>query len=366
MDYLEKYGIPRFINAHDTITLYGGSRMSKEVFEAMEQMSSCFTDILLLQKILGERIAKLTHNEAAYIAGSASGALLLCGAAAMCGDDAYRYRRLPDTEGIKDQILVLHGQYHCYVKALEGAGAKIGLVGDADEVLPGDLWHSIDEKTAAILYTTAQPFQKASLSLRETIEIAHKKDVPVIVDAAAQLPPASNLWIFTEMGADMVIFSGGKSLMGPQASGLIVGKREWIRRCISYGSPNHGICRSAKISREAMIGLCVAMESYMEWDHEKERERWSDMVDQMAGALKGEMYHPVRIESGSVGQTYPRLVLELGKGAMAEDVRERMYQRHIFVGCDKKENRIYISPQNLTEVEWKQVVGAFKEIEEGM
>lgn len=363
-DYLEKYGIPRFINAHDTITLYGGSRIGDEAYEAMKQISSCFTDILLLQELLGERIARLTHNEAAYIAGSASGALQLCCAAVMCRDDAYGYRRLPDTSGLRDEIIVLHGQYHCYVKAMESAGGKIRLTGDADEVLLEDLGGSIHEKTAAVLYTAAQPFQHASPSLEDTIKIAHEKGIAVIVDAAAQLPPVSNLWTFCEKGADMVIFSGGKSLMGPQTSGLIVGKKEWIERCIAYGAPNHGICRSSKASRESMIGLCAAIESYMEKDHEKERAFWSDLVDRMSEKLAGEFYYPVRRESGSVGQSYPRLFLDLKPGIQAEEIRGEMYKRHIFVGCDKKENQIYISPQNLTEKESEKVIEALLEVAE--
>lgn len=361
-DYLEKYGIPRFINAHDTITLYGGSRMGHEVYEAMEQISSCFTDILLLQKILGQRIAELTHNEAAYIAGSASAALQLCCAVAMCRDDAYSYRKLPDTNGLRDEVIVLHGQYHCYVKAMESAGGKIKLVGDADEVLLGDLEGSIGDKTAAVLYTAAQPFQHTSLPLEDVIKIAHKKKIMVIVDAAAQLPPVSNLWTFCEKGADLVIFSGGKSLMGPQTSGIIVGKKEWIQRCIAYGAPNHGICRSAKTSRESMIGLCIALETYMAKDHEKEKVFWSEMVDRMAEKLSGSIYHPMREEYGSVGQDYPRLFLKLEQGMEAEWIRNEMYKKCIFVGCDKRANMISISPQNLTLEESEKVVEALLKV----
>lgn len=363
MDYLKKYGIPKFINAHDTITLYGASRMSEEVYEAMSQISSCFTDMILLQRILGERIARMTHNEGAYIANSAAGAIQLCCAAAMCGDDAFSYRCLPDTCRCRDEILVLHGQYHCYVKAAESTGAKIKLAGDADEVLLDDLERMIGEKTAAVIYTTAQPFQASSPSLKQVAEVAHRKQIPVIVDGAAQLPPVENLWNFCEQGGDMVIFSGGKSIMGPQTSGLIVGKKEYIERCIQYGSPNHGICRSSKASRESMIGLCAALESYVTRDHSQEREIWSGFVDRMIKELSGGIYKPFRVEQGSVGQSYPRMFLDLAEGVYAEVIQKKMYQKRVFVGCNQKTNQIYISPQNLTEQECGQVIRAFLEIE---
>lgn len=362
MNYLEKYGIPRFINAHDTITLYGASRMSDQVYEAMHQISSCFTDILELQKILGKKIAQMTHNEGAYIAGSAAGALQLAAAVAMCEDDEYAYRRLPDTDMCKDEIIILHGQYHCYVTAMESAGAKLKLIGDADEVILDDLDRSIGCKTAAVLYTSAQPFQKASPSLEAIVEITHRHHIPVIVDAAAQLPPVSNLWTFCERGADMVIFSGGKSLMGPQTSGLIVGKQQYMKRCIRYGSPNHGICRSSKTSREDMIGLCVAIEEYLAKDHEKEYEKWSNMADQMATKLKTDDCQPIRVESGSVGQTYPRVFLNLKGGIDAKDLQKKMYEHHIFVGCSSKENQIYLSPQNMTEEECDIVIKTLKKL----
>lgn len=370
MDYLRKYGIPQFINAHDTITLYGASRMSGEVYEAMRQISSCFTDMILLQRILGERIASVTHNEGAYIANSAAGAIQLCCAAAMCGDDAFCYRRLPDTSQCRNEVIVLHGQYHCYVKAAESTGAKIILVGDADGVLLEDFEKSIGEKTAAVIYTTAQPFQAASISLAEAADVAHKKGVPVIVDGAAQLPPVSNLWSFCEQGGDMVIFSGGKSIMGPQTSGLILGKKEYIERCIQYGSPNHGICRSSKTSRESMIGLCVALESYVAKDHCREYNIWSDFCDRFIKELPGGIYKPFKVEQGSVGQDYPRVFLSLAKGVRAKYIQEKMYQKRIFIGCDQKTNQIYISPQNLTDRECGQVIKALreveKELEEGM
>ena len=107
-DYLQEYGIERYINAHDTITLYGASRMAESTLEAVRQVSGCFVDIVQMQRALGERIAAMTHNEAAYIANCAAGALQLCAAVCMAGDSEAAYRRLPDTTGLRSEIIVLH------------------------------------------------------------------------------------------------------------------------------------------------------------------------------------------------------------------------------------------------------------------
>ena len=159
-------------------------------------------------------------------------------------------------------------------------------------------------------------------------EIVRRKECLLIVDAAVQLPPVSNLWTFCVRGADLVIFSGGKSLMGPQTSSLIVGKK-----------------------------------AYMERDHEKEYAAWSAMADRMVEMLAVGRYRPRRVETGSVGQTYPRVFIELSDGLSAGDVQKKMYRKRIFVGADVKANQIYLSPQNLTEEECDAVIRALLEVE---
>lgn len=361
-DYLKEYGIERYINAHDTITLYGASRMAENTLEAVRQVSGCFVDIVQMQRVLGERIAAMTHNEAAYIANCAAGALQLCAAVCMAGDSEAAYRRLPDTAGLRSEIVVLHAQHNCYDKAVESAGARVRLVGDADETLPFMLEDGITDRTAAVLYCPASIYQRGSLPLEEVVRIAHARGVPVIVDAAAQLPPRENLWRFSQAGADMVVFSGGKTLCGPQTSGLIVGTRAMIERCIRFGSPMHGVCRSAKASRESMIGLCVAIENYMAQDAAQEKMRLSAMVDQLVDTMRRHaIFSPYRVEHGSVGQDYPRAFAHLEHGVTAGELAAFMRSRRIFVGTDARENTLYVSPLNLTEQECDAVCEALNE-----
>ena len=362
-DYLKKYGIRPYINAHDTITLYGASRMSEETWEAMRQISQCFVDLPELQRILGARIAKLTHNEAAYLANGAAGAVQLCAAVCLAKGDEYLYKCLPEVKGGADEIIILHSQHNCYDKALEAAGAKLRIVGDADEVLPYELRASITERTAAVFYCPAATFRRGSLPLEETAAIAHEKNVPVIVDAAAQLPPVENLWGYTAAGADMVIFSGGKTLCGPQTSGLIVGKKEYIRDCRRFGAPEHGVCRSAKSSKESMIGLCAAIEQYLKADQKMVADHLYARTKRMIDAMKEcALYEPYLVENGSVGQTYPRAFAHIRKPYRPSDIVNAMRERGIFIGTDRMEDAIYLSPLNLTDEECETVCAALREV----
>lgn len=363
MDYLEKYGIRPYINAHDTITLYGASRMAENTKQAMNQISRCFVDIQDLQVRLGKHIAKVTHNEAAYIANGAAGAVQLCAAVCMVNKSDYHYMHLPDTAGLKNEFLVFSCQHNCYDKAIEAAGGTIRCIGDADETLVFDLEGAIDDKTAGIVYFPSAKYKWGSLSLEETVEIAHRKGVPVIVDAAAQLPPVENLWKFTMAGADLVVFSGGKTLCGPQTSGLIVGKNTFIQDCIRFGSPMHGICRGSKTSRESMIGLCVAIDNYVDANQEELVRRQDQIVDQLVEAMGTmEVFEPLVVKEGPVGQTYSRA---FGRMEDVETVRRvvvMMRERGIYIGMDERYPAVYFSPLNLTDEECGALIRCLGEV----
>lgn len=363
-DYLKEYGITPYINAHDTITLYGGSRMPEESKEAMDQISRVFVDMDQLQQTLGRHIASVTHNEGAYIANSAAGAIKLCTAVCLARGEESFYKNLPDTKGLPaDEIVVIHAQHNCYDKAIEAAGARLRLVGDADEILPFDLKAAVSERCAAVYYFPASIYRRGSMPLSQVVRIAHEQGVPVVVDAAAQLPPVENLWRFTGEGADLVIFSGGKTLMGPQSSGLIVGKLALIEDCLRFGSPAHGICRDSKVSREGMIGLAAAIDRYLALDQREERKRMSDRVDRLIRAMsESGLYQPYRKEHGSVGQDYPRAFARISPPYTPGDIVSRMKERGIFIGEDRMDCTIYISPLNLTDEECITVGTCLKEI----
>lgn len=353
---LEERGIRPFLNAHDTITRYGGSRMAPNTLAAMEEISRCFVDIQELQRSLGAHLAQLTHNEGAYICNSAAGGIQLAAAVCLARGDLYRYRHLPQVGDGRNQFLVLHAQHNCYDKSIEAAGGVLRWVGDADETLPFQLEGSLTDEVAGVFYFANSLYERGSLPLGEVCEIAHAKGVPVVVDAAAQLPPVENLWRFTKDGADLVIFSGGKTLCGPQASGLMVGKKSYIEDCIRFGAPMHGICRGSKVSRESMIGLTVAIENYLTMDHAAHAVSLSRMVDRLVDTMeKSGKVKSWRVERGSVGQTYPRAFGQLARPGEAEAVRLRMQELGVFIGADARTNQIYFSVLNLTEEECETV-----------
>ena len=355
MDIFEELGIRPYINAHDTYTVYGGSRMSPEVLEAMRRISEHFVDFEELQRKTGEKIAALTRNEAAYVTNGASGAILLATAVCLARGDVYRYMRLPETDS-HNEVIVLNCQHNAYDKAIVTAGAKPVMIGDADETAPEELAGAINENTAAVFYFPNIRYAIASLPLETVIEIAHGKGVPVIVDAAALLPPVENLWRFTGMGADLAIFSGGKTLCGPQDSGLILGRADLIRDCLRFGAPAHGVCRSSKTSREAVAGLYVAVKQYVEQDHAVNAKALRASADRMAVRLTSAGLDARIVPYGPVGQAYPRVFVRLDPAVEAADVRRRMLGEGIYIGVNERENEAYVSPLNLTADEAEIVI----------
>ena len=351
VDLFRELGIRRYINAHDTYTVYGGSRMTERTLDAMRSAAESFVDFTELEKAAGERIAVLTRNEGAFVTNGAAGALQLAAAVCICRDDEYAYRQLPwDATGCRD-FVIQHCQHNAYDKAIEGAGGRIVEIGDADETLPSELEGVLKRGAAGVFFFASSLFARGSLPLEEVIDIARRYNTPVIVDAAAQLPPRENLWRFTEAGADMVLFSGGKTLCGPQDSGLILGKKYWTDLCLRFGAPEHGICRSSKTSREAVAGLWAALEAYMETDPVKERAELEHRNTAMAEKLSANTRCKCRIVPyGPVGQDYPRLFIDLDEKLDARELERKMRDAGIYIGREGTQV-LYISPLNLTDKE---------------
>lgn len=225
MDIFEELGLHRYINAQDTFTTYGASCMPAASLRAMREIASSCVELAEVQAKTGDALAKLTHNEGAYISNGAAGGMMVATAAALARDDEKIFHTLPEITGPRYEVVMQAAQRNMYDRGCSAVGAKMRYIGTADTA------PTVEELEAAITPATAAVFyviffgRDASLPLETMVEVAHRHGVPVIVDAAAQNPPAENLWKFTGMGADLVIFSGGKTMRGPQDSGLIVGKR---------------------------------------------------------------------------------------------------------------------------------------------
>ena len=228
MAIYEELGIRPIINAAATLTRLGGSRMAPEVLAAMNEAAESFVHIDHLQRAAGEYIAEVTGAEAGYVVNGAAAGLTLGAAACMVGLDVGKMDSLPDTTGMKNEIVVQKGHRNFYDHAIRAAGAtfvEVGYLGypGAGGTYAWQIDEAINDRTAAV----ACPIFRTpgTLTLPEVAEIAHAKGVPVIVDAAAELPPRSNLKRFIDEGADLVAFSGGKVIGGPQSSGILAGRR---------------------------------------------------------------------------------------------------------------------------------------------
>lgn len=284
-------GIRPLINASATLTRLGGSVMPPEVLAAMQDAAQYHIELDEMQRKVGARLAQLTHNEAAYVATGAAAGITLAAAALMAGKNPAFIQQLPDTTGIPKTEFIVHKSHrNGYDHAIRAAGGKVVEIGASLHTHEWELTHAINEHTAGVFWFQGAMTGIGDLPLAKVIEIAKAHGVPVIVDAAAQLPPVENLWKFTQMGATMAIFSGGKDLRGPQASGLCVGSAELISAMAMNGSPNHSVGRAMKVGKEEMAGLLAAVKRYLALDHEArllECERtvakWNSALCQLPG-----------------------------------------------------------------------------------
>jgi L-seryl-tRNA(Ser) seleniumtransferase len=278
-------GVRPIVNALSTYTRLGGSVMPPEVVAAMAEAARHFVDLEALQEVVGRRIAELTRNEAAYVSCGAAAGLVLGTAACITGNDPKAIRQLPDLTGLKNEVVVHKSHRNGYDHAVRSVGVKLVEIGSAMQTERWELERAIGERTALVFWTQAGMTGYGDLPLATVIEVAHGHGIPVLVDAAAQLPPVESLWRFTQLGADLVVFSGGKDLHGPQSSGLILGRRDLIDACTRNGSPNAGIGRPMKVGKEEMVGLLAAVKWYLSLDHAARATRHEQMVAAWCAAL---------------------------------------------------------------------------------
>lgn len=284
-DIYRRLGLRPVINARGSHTRLGGSLMPPEVVDAMREASESYIVLEELQEKASKVIARATGAEAGMVTGGAAAGLILGTAACIAGADPARIEQLPDTTGMKAQVVMHRAHRNGYDHSVRAAGAKIVEAGYGHGTIPYQLEAAICEQTALVMYVMAPWAAKGALPLRQTCEIAHRHGVPVMVDAAAMLPPAENLTRVIADGADLVVYSGGKGINGPQSSGILAGRSDLIRAALLNGSPNHSIGRPAKAAKEDIVGLIVALERFVSLDHGAEFARCRAMAEYMAARL---------------------------------------------------------------------------------
>jgi L-seryl-tRNA(Ser) seleniumtransferase len=320
MEMYRRLGVRPVINCATTYTRLGGSVMAPAVAQAMAEAAGCFLNLGELQEAAGQRLAELTRNEAAYVTNGAAAGLVLATAACITGDDIAAMARLPsDLSGLKNEVVIHRNQRNWYDFAIRQTGATLVEIGNAMETATWELDAAITERTAAVFYFAGSHLNRNTLSLPLVVERAHARGVPVVVDAAAQIPPAANLWRYTtELGADVAIFSGGKGLFGPQNSGLAVGRPDLIRAMALNGPPYQRIGRPMKVAKETIVGLVAAVELALERDDEALVAGWNATIARWqhvwsASAPLG--VSVARDEINEAGEPIPRLIVRFGPNA---------------------------------------------------
>lgn len=358
----EQLGVRPVINASATLTKLGGSLMPEPVVEAMRQASTSFIDLFELNEVAGKRIAEMTGNEAAFISSGAAAGITLTVATCIAGnepDDRYVFPQLDGIE--RNEVLCRPDQPSPYRYAANLTGAKIVEVGgDLDEFIAG-----ITSRTACILWFAGR-LSNTSPPLADVIREAKKYRVPVIVDAAAQIPPMSNLSYYTrELGADVALFSGGKGLRGPQTTGLVLGRRDIIRGCSVHGAPNQALGRPMKVSKEDIAGILAALEWSMAQDEPALLQKYEDIVKFW---LDGVQDIPgVTAERGfpsEAGQPHPRAILHLGPDAALDrdQLVKRLWDRNPRIAVSEDETiAVALNPQTIEPGEEKTVLAAVRE-----
>ena len=277
----ERLGIRPIINGNGTQTTLGGSIMDPETAQAMHDASRTMVVIEELNQKAGEIIAEHTGAESGIVTAGAAAALLVQAAAVIAGLDPERIFRLPDTTELPNEIVIKRSHHSEFTQSWREAGAELVWVGgDDDEIEAG-----ISEQTVALGFIASRWHPDSFEGLDSMISIAHRYSLPVLVDAAAMLPPAENLRRFIDHGADLVVYSGGKAIRGPQSTGILCGRQELVVAAAANNSPNHAIGRPAKVAREEIVGLVVALERYVQRDHEAEMQTWHDQAQIIADTV---------------------------------------------------------------------------------
>lgn len=292
----QQLGISTIINASGSMTELGGSVMNPIVAQAMASASQHYVHLPSMKKNLEERLANILGVEGVHFCAGASAGLILSVAACMTGTNDKRIKRLPDTADIPHIFLTPSVHRNKFDHAIQVAGGKIEVFGNNKE----EFEKLVSRKEVAAVYFTLSWFcQGDYLSIPEAAEIAHQYNKAVVVDAAAQVPPIQNFKRFLTEGADLVVFSGGKTIKGPQVSGLIIGKKPLIEACQLNNSPNiQTIGRGMKVSKEEIVALYIATLIYLERDHDRDQLQWKNQLLHLKSQLKN-------IEELDIQEKYP-------------------------------------------------------------
>ena len=325
IDYRE-LGARTLINASGTITTLGGSLMPAEVLDAMRAAAGAYVDLPDLLVKSGEYLARRIGVPAAFVSCGAASGMQLAAAGCMTGTDVERVRALPNTSGWANEFVIGSVDPHAYIhQGIEACGGTPVRVGTSAALSTEEMVGAIGSRTAAVVFFLGSQLRE---QLAEVASGASERGVPVIVDAAAQLPPRSNLTELINMGASLAVFSGGKGLRGPQCTGLVVGTPELVSAVRMNSSPESGIGRGMKVGKEEIMGLLAAVDRFLASSDEEDVARWDAQAAHIADTLVAASAAPAAAVSitgrgqGAFPDLAPRLHVDLDPEQAAAVVAE--------------------------------------------
>ena len=361
VDIYRSLGVEPAITASGNTTAFGGSKLRPEIMDVMNKASGVMVNLADLNKQAGKILADLTGAEAGLVTGGASAGLTLQAAACIAGNDSSKMSRLPDVQDLNNEIIIQKSQRFPYDQCYRIAGAKLVEIGDGRRCHPWQLEAAFTYKTAAVAYLQAPFYSRLALPLEQVCEIAHRHGVPVIVDAASMLPPRGNLSRYSQLGADMVIYSGGKGVRGPQGTGILCGKAELIEAASANSSPNQFLGRPMKVAKEEIVGLIAALQIFTQEDESAETKCYLEMSQHISESLTPAAGLKVTIEHDQYNYLIPTTVLTFGseyEGPSRDAILERMAtgKPPIFLHFIGNPNELAIDPINLNGEEVEIII----------
>ncbi len=380
MDIYARLGVSKRINGAGLLTRLGGSLMSPEVLEAMREAAGAFVDMAELQTRASAIIARHTGAEAGIVTGGAAAGLTLATAACITGADVSRMERLPETEGMPNEVVMFRAHRTGYDHAIRAAGARIIEIGFNDRSVGSgvrglEMWEieaAITARTAAIAYA-ANPTNQPPLDA--VCEVARRHGLPVIVDAAAQLPPKANLRRFIGEGASLVVYSGGKAIRGPQGSGILCGRKALVAAALIQNLdmdilietwtpppdlldvyfkerlPHHGLGRGFKVDKESIVGLLIALERFADADDGADNAKREEQLRRLADQIANLQGITTRIAGANETKRYPLLELHFDEAILQLSVAEisrRLQRQSVHLGERRlPESILLVDPSGL-------------------
>ena len=279
----DELGVTTIINAVGTMTVLGGSLLRPELEAVMAQAGRHFVPVVELEVAAGKRISEMLKLPAGY------DAIVTCGAAAamqsglagiLTGNNPEFIRQIPDLTGMKSEVIIQKTHRNAFDHQLRTTGIKLVVIETREE-----LKAAINAKTAMMHFSNFAN-NSGQIKVEEWVKLAHENNIPAFIDAAADTPPVSHLWDYAYMGYDLIAFSGGKAIRGPQCAGLLIGKKEYVANALLNNSPHEDVIgRSQKVGKEEIIGMVKALEIFLREDHQALDKEWRARLDYISAAI---------------------------------------------------------------------------------